>query len=261
MEALILAGASAWWLGLCASLNPCPLATNLAAVSYVGRHLRSPLRVALAALFYCAGQGMACLAVVFAVWAGLLSSRRVSNFLQEHANQFLGPLLILAGMFLLGWIRFRLPGARLSERMRGCVEGAGVWGALLLGILLALSFCPVSAAFFFGGLLPLAIKARSVIIVPAAYAAGFSLPVLLFAALIAIGTGALPKALRGATQVERWARGITGTVFLAIGVHYSLKYIFGWLPVWDPWVQSVAVWLDSSFRPVRLWIRGVGGRG
>ncbi len=42
----------------------------------------------------------------------------------------------------------------------------GMWGAGFLGIVFALSFCPVSAALFFGSLFSLAIAHGSKIILP-----------------------------------------------------------------------------------------------
>ena len=43
-EALISAG-SAVWLGILTSMSPCPLATNVAAISFLGRSVDSPRRV------------------------------------------------------------------------------------------------------------------------------------------------------------------------------------------------------------------------
>jgi len=42
MGAVDLGAVSALWLGILTSLSPCPLATNIAAVSYIGRQYRSP---------------------------------------------------------------------------------------------------------------------------------------------------------------------------------------------------------------------------
>ena len=45
IDAIFLGAASALWLGVLASISPCPLATNIAAVSYIGRQYRSPAKV------------------------------------------------------------------------------------------------------------------------------------------------------------------------------------------------------------------------
>ena len=38
MTEFLLGIASAFWLGILTSISPCPLATNIAAISFVSRH-------------------------------------------------------------------------------------------------------------------------------------------------------------------------------------------------------------------------------
>jgi cytochrome c biogenesis protein CcdA len=45
---------SALWLGILTSISPCPLSTNIAAISYVGRKVGKPRSVLLAGLLYTA---------------------------------------------------------------------------------------------------------------------------------------------------------------------------------------------------------------
>ncbi len=97
----------------------------------------------------------------------------------------------------------------------------------MLGVLFALSFCPVSAALFFGTLLPLAAKHESSVLVPSAYGAGTGLPVFVFAVLIAMGAQWVSKAFKQLVRFEKWARRVTGVNFVLVGVHYCLVYILG----------------------------------
>jgi hypothetical protein len=48
----LLGAASALWLGILTSVSPCPLATNITAISYVGRRIKNPQQVFLAGLLY-----------------------------------------------------------------------------------------------------------------------------------------------------------------------------------------------------------------
>jgi cytochrome c biogenesis protein CcdA len=102
----------------------------------------------------------------------------------------------------------------------------GVWGAGLLGAVFALSFCPVSAALFFGSLVPLAIRESSVVLVPAVYGVGTALPVVIFAFIVAFSAHSLGMIFDRITVVEKWARRITGSVFVVVGIYLSLVYIF-----------------------------------
>ena len=227
MDQFMIAAASALWLGILTSISPCPLAMNITAISYVGRRVDSPLRVLSAGLFYTAGRALTYTVLGALLVASLLSAPRLSHLLQKNMNLALGPLLIIIGMVLLELISFSRRGGGVSDRMQRRVDRFGMWGALLLGIVFALSFCPVSAALFFGSLLALAVRHGSGVILPAVYGIGTGLPVLLFAILIASGANRIGKAFNRMAAFEFWARRITGTMFIAAGIYYSLTYIFG----------------------------------
>jgi len=132
-------------------------------------------------------------------------------------------LLIAVGLFLLGLFSFSIRGAGVGDAMRERIDRAGIWGALPLGALLALAFCPVSAALFFGSLVPLAIQKSSPVLLPAVYGIGTGLPVVVFAVLIALGVGWMGAALDRVQAFERWARLATGLVFIGVGIYETLR--------------------------------------
>jgi cytochrome c-type biogenesis protein len=226
MDGYLWGAASALWLGILTSISPCPLATNVVAISYVAKRVGRTRLVLTSGLLYIAGRMLTYLALGVVLVAGLLSIPELSQFLQKYINIFLGPILILTGIILLGVIRFSTRGTGLGDRMRARVEGYGIWGAGLLGILFALSFCPVSAALFFGSLTPLAVKYNSRFLFPLLYGLGTGLPVILFAFVIAFSTQAVGRLFDRLTQIELWARRITGGVFILGGIYYTLIYIF-----------------------------------
>ena len=227
MAGWLLAAVSALWLGILTSISPCPLATNVVAISYVGRRVGNPRQVFLAGLLYTLGRSLTYLVLGVLLVGSLLSAPSISQVLQKHIGKILGPVLILAGMFLLELLRVNVPGRRIGEKMQRQAEAWGVWGAGALGILFALSFCPVSAALFFGSLIPLAIENESSLLLPSLYGVGTGLPVFAVAALIALGTHKVGKVLNQLALVERWARRVTGVVFIVVGIYYCLTYIFG----------------------------------
>jgi len=226
-ETVIGAG-SALWLGLLTSISPCPLATNVAAISYLGRRVDSPRHVLAGGLLYTMGRTAAYVVLGFVCVMGLLSMPEVSQFLQRHMNRILGPVLIVAGVFLLELFRPVLPGlGRRGEKLRQRFQAKGIWGAAPLGALFALSFCPVSAALFFGSLVPLAVRLDSPVLYPSLYGAGTALPVVVFAFLVAFGARFVAKAFNRLAVVERWARRLTGVVFVGAGIYLTLVYTFG----------------------------------
>lgn len=223
MESIWLAAGSALWLGILTSISPCPLATNIAAVSYVGRRVGSTRAVLATGGLYTAGRTLAYVVLGSAAVWSLMSMVAVSSFLQGGFHRALGPLLILVGLLLLGIFKLRLPGLGVSDGLQERVDRWGVWGAGLLGILFALSFCPVSAGLFFGSLVPLAADRSSPLLLPTLYGLGTAVPVAAFAVLLAAGAGWLGKALDRVQAFEVWARRVTAVVFIGVGVYETLR--------------------------------------
>jgi len=228
MGTFFFGAVSALWLGILTSISPCPLATNIAAISFIGNRLGSTRRVIWSGFLYTAGRMIAYLALGILTVAGIMSIPGVSNFLQQYMSKLLGPLLIIVGIVLLELIHINISGGSSSGgKIQKAAERGGIWGAGLLGLLFALSFCPISAALFFGSLIPLSVRHKSIFMLPSLYGLGTGLPVMVFAILIALSTQAVGKAFNMLTRIERWARRITGIIFIAVGIYYSLVYIFG----------------------------------
>ncbi len=226
MGTVDLGAVSALWLGILTAMSPCPLATNIAAVSYIGKQYRRTSVVVLSGLAYVFGRMAAYLGLGAVLIAGILSTPRLSGFLQKSMNKILGPVLILAGMVLLDLLRFPSSGGGIGEKMREKAGKDGLLGAVLLGVLFALSFCPVSAALFFGSLIPLSVAKDSPVIYPLLFGFGTGIPVIVFAVMIAFGMRSIEAVFRGVTRVELWVRRITGAVFIVAGLYYAAVYIF-----------------------------------
>ena len=71
-----------------------------------------------------------------------------------------------------------------------------------------------------------AVRVKSIVLVPAVFGIGTALPVLVFAFLIALGSKSLGSAFNKLATFEKWARGITGGLFILLGIYYCLKYVF-----------------------------------
>ena len=221
-----IAAGTAFWLGILTSISPCPLATNIAAVSFVGRQLDSPGKVCFAGLLYTVGRALTYAVLGSVLVYSLLSAPYLSNVLQKYMNLLLGPVLILIGMVLLDMISFGSIGSGFSTRLHNRFDHMGSWGAGPLGIIFALSFCPTSAALFFGSLLPLAAQQNSAVLLPLTYGTATGLPVFVFAIMLTLGTSRVAQAYNKITSFEIWARRITGSLFILIGIYFCLTQIF-----------------------------------
>lgn len=238
---------AALYLGLLTSISPCPLATNIAAISYVGRKVGETRLVAVAGLLYTLGRCLLYVVLATLLTTSALSIPAVSIFLQSFMHLVLGPILLVLGMFLAGLITVSAGGTLMSEGMQKRIDAMGIWGALLLGVIFALSFCPTSAAWFFGlvtlimgseagairsvlenvGIyLPPASLAGGTFVLPLVYGIGTGIPVLAVAFLLASGARSAGKAYDALSKVEWWARMVTGWLFIVTGIWFSLKYVF-----------------------------------
>ncbi|MFH0939041.1 MAG: aromatic aminobenezylarsenical efflux permease ArsG family transporter [Planctomycetota bacterium] len=226
MIEFLLGIVSAFWLGILTSISPCPLATNIAAISFVGQRVGSPTKVFLSGLLYTAGRTLVYLVLGVLLVTSMLSAPHLSHVLQKYMNKALGPILILVGMILVELIRINIFGSGVSEKMQKRVEALGLWSAFFFGVIFALSFCPISAALFFGSLLPVALRCESGVILPSIYGIATGLPVLVFAILIALGAKRVGEAYNKLISFEKWARRITGGIFILVGIYYCLAYIF-----------------------------------
>lgn len=227
MDSLWMALITAFWLGILTSISPCPLATNIAAVTYIGKRVGRPSTVLLSGIIYTLGRMVTYIGIGIIIVSSLLAIPDVALFLQKYMNRILGPILIVAGLFLLGAIKLNLPGFGISQNIQKRVERFGLLGTGLLGILFALSFCPISAGLYFGSLLPLAVEFRSAALMPGVFGLGTALPVVGFSILIAFGARFVGMAFDKLKSFELWARRITGIVFLLVGVYYTLIYLIG----------------------------------
>ncbi len=218
---------SAFWLGILTSISPCPLATNVAAISFVARNLGSPHRVLWSGILYSLGRMIVYIAIAVLAVVSLLSLPEVSFFLESNMHKIIGPILIIVGIVLLEVLPISFSTSFLTNSVQARAEKWGVWGSGILGVVFALTFCPLSAALFFGSLIPLAVDGKSAVVMPSVYGLGTALPVFGFAIVMAFGIKSLGKFFDKLTQMEKWARKATAFIFIAAGLYLLLKSIFG----------------------------------
>jgi cytochrome c biogenesis protein CcdA len=212
---------AALWLGVLTSISPCPLATNVAAIAFLSRRAGQRSRVIIGGGAYTLGRAAAYSGLAAVLSAGLLSAPAISDFLRTKIDGLIGPLLILIGMVIAGWLPLRLPGSGRMNQWGEKLAAMGFAGEFLLGCLFALSFCPVSAAVFFGTLLPLVLRADSPVVLPLLYGLGTALPVVLAVALLAGGVS-LASRIQSFQKLGSRLQVATGVVITAIGAWLTI---------------------------------------
>jgi cytochrome c-type biogenesis protein len=218
----------ALWLGLLTAISPCPLASNLAALSFLGRDAR-PAYALVGGLLYAAGRALAYVTVGALLGWGLMSAPGLSRGLQSWLSPLLGPLMVVVGLALLGWLPLpTLGGGADREGWRRHTARFGLGSALPMGFVFALAFCPLSAALFFGSLLPLSVSSGRLVLAPLLYGLGSALPVVLFALVLVWAASAVGPLFTRVGKLEAWLRRLTGGALVLIGL------VLLWTRVWAP---------------------------
>ncbi len=216
---------SALWFGILTSISPCPLASNIAAVSFLAKKVNHPMNVLLSSLAYVLGRMVTYAVIGSIIIVSLVSVPSIANFLQAYMNKFIGPILILVGLFLFDIIKFNTFSLAISQEKQNKLADSGAIGAFLLGALFALSFCPIAAALFFGSLIPLALNSKIGMIHPFIYGIGTGIPVAIFAVGIMFGVKSFSKWFHHTAKIELWTRRLTGAIFILVGIYYIWSYI------------------------------------
>ena len=217
---------SALALGLLTAISPCPMATNIAALAYVNRRAVERKYAVITGTLYTVGRMFSySILGILIIMAGI-EIPGVASFLQDFGEQVLGPLLIVVGLIMLNINRlsFNLGGGKLAS-IGGKVADWGMIGGFLLGALFALAFCPYSAVLFFGVLIPLALKSSGGVVLPAVYAIGTGLPVLVFGTLLSIGVARVSTWLNAVTRAEKVIRIVVSIIFIGVGIYYVVLWI------------------------------------
>ena len=225
MTDILIAFGSALWLGILTSISPCPLATNVAAISFLAKKITHPFFVLLSGIAYTLGRMLTYVLLGFILINSILGIPQVAQFLQKYMVKALGPILIITGLILLDIIKINFPGLSLSQKHHNKLVEAGAPGAFLLGAIFALAFCPVSAALFFGSLIPLALQSKFGVTLPIIYGIGTGLPVLVFAIAIAMGVSSLSRWFNKLTKLEYYMRKATGAIFILVGIYYLASHV------------------------------------
>jgi cytochrome c-type biogenesis protein len=217
---------SALFLGLLTAISPCPMATNIAAVGYVSRRVTDRKYAVITGTLYTLGRMFSYSVLGILIIVTGLEIPGLASFLQDFGEQILGPLLIVIGLIMLNINRlsFSLGGGKLSS-IGIRVADWGMIGGFFLGVLFALAFCPYSAILFFGVLIPLALKSTGGVTLPAVFAIGTGLPVLVFGTLISVGVARVSTWLNALTRADKVIRVVVSLIFIGVGIYCVVLWI------------------------------------
>ena len=215
---------TAFLLGLLTAISPCPLATNIAAIGFIGKDIENRHRIFRNGLLYTLGRIMAYTLlgiILISILEKGSSLFGIQKFIGKYGEMLLGPALLFIGLFMLFGHKFNLPSFGFKGNGEGLARRGG-WGALLLGILFAMAFCPTSGIFYFGMLIPMSATSVGGYLLPVLFAIATALPVLATAWILAFSVQHIGNFYGKIKNIQKWLNWIVGRLFTAIGLYYCL---------------------------------------
>lgn len=219
---------TAFLLGLLTAISPCPLATNIAAVGFIGRNIENRKRVFINGMLYTLGRVLSytLLGVVLIMILREGSSMfGIQKTIGTWGELLIGPMLFIIGLFMLWGDRLNLPKFGFNGNAEGLARKGGA-GALLIGVLFALAFCPTSGVFYFGMLIPMSATATAGYLFPAVFAIATAIPVLIVAWILAFSVQQMSSFYGRIKTVQKWLNLIVGILFIVIGIYYCFVMFF-----------------------------------
>jgi sulfite exporter TauE/SafE len=225
LENSTMPGLSALVLGLMTAISPCPLATNITAVGFISKDIENRNRVFINGLLYTLGRAFSYTAIALIIYFGA-DQFKFSGFFQLYGEKFLGPLLIIIGLFMLDVIKIKFPGiSGLTSKMETKTQW-GYWDAILLGMIFALAFCPYSGVLYFGMLIPMTVASSSGLYLPIVFALATGIPVIIVAWILAFSVGSIGGVYNKMKNFEIWFRRVVAVLFIIVGIYYIIRVFF-----------------------------------
>ena len=225
MQSSSLPVVTAFMLGLLTAISPCPLATNITAVGFIGKDIENKRRVFINGLIYTLGRALAYTALAVIIFIGA-NQMKISGWFQEYGEKLAGPILILIGIVMLDILKIKLPGVgNLTQKFQNKSKHSYL-DVLLLGILFALAFCPYSGVLYFGMLIPMTIGSASGLFLPVIFAIATGIPVIIFAWLIAYTVSGVGRLYNNLKIFEIWFRRVVSVLFIGVGIYLVVLIYF-----------------------------------
>jgi len=216
---------SAMVLGFMTAISPCPLATNITAVGFISKDIENRNRVFINGLLYTLGRAFTYTVIALVIYLGV-DQFKFSGIFQRYGEKFLGPLLIIIGLFMLDIIKIKFPGiGGLTSRMQK-KNRWGYFDVILLGLVFAMAFCPYSGVLYFGMLVPMTVASASGLYLPIVFAIATGIPVIIFAWIMAYAVSSIGGVYNKVKTFELWFRRVIAVLFITVGIYYIIRVYF-----------------------------------
>lgn len=206
---------TAFVLGLLVAINPCQLAINVSALSYEyknGKRWIEGLSYTLGRTITYTGLGWITMCLI----GGGKNVEGLQHLLSK-AEEIVPFVLVILGLYMLfRALHHHHHDGENCHNSGLMIRRSGPLGAMVLGMTLALAFCPESAVFYFGMMIPLSMNCSVGVFVPLVFGLGASIPVILISWIMLKTIDKARKISMMFEHFQQWLNGITGLLFIVI---------------------------------------------
>lgn len=227
LESSSIPPVTAFLLGILTAISPCPLATNITAIGYISKDIESRHRIFWRGILYTVGRIITYTVLGFIIIPVLregTSMFAIQKVISKYGEMLIAPALILIGLFMLFGNKLNLPKFGFSGNGSDPLKERGGWGALLLGVLFSLAFCPTSGVFYFGMLMPMSAAETGGYLLPIVFAIATGLPVIIVAWILAYSMAGLGKFYNRMQILQQWLSKVVALLFIVAGVYYAIMF-------------------------------------
>ncbi|MEI5906688.1 sulfite exporter TauE/SafE family protein [Bacillus spongiae] len=211
----------AFVLGIVGALAPCQFTGNISAIMLYGNQSiqrKMSWRNALSFIF---GKMLAFSLLGFLVWLFGKEIQQELTLYFPWLRKMMGPVLVVVGLFMIGFIRFS--GTLKLFSLPKNLKGESAIGSFLLGMSFSLAFCPTMFVLFFVTLMPVVFSSPMGFIMPTLFAIGTALPLIIILGIIwYLGfSGTLMKKGR---KLGKFVQNTAGVFMIVLGILDTITY-------------------------------------
>lgn len=213
---------SAFILGIVGALAPCQFTGNLGANTVYGNQSIQKRIAWKGVIFFTLGKIVVFSSLGLLVW--LVGSEVRFSLITYFPwiRRIVGPMFILIGLFMIGFIKIHSSFSigSIPERL----QQRGSLGAFLMGVSFTLGFCPTMFTLFFITLMPMASAVSYGAVLPIIFAIGTSLPLIIAIFLIwYLGLGGTLIKKKG-RKLGIFVQKTAGVLMLILGFLDTITY-------------------------------------
>lgn len=230
--------AAAFILGLLTAISPCTLAATISGAAFITRSMNTPKYALLVGILLSTGRMITFFVIGSIMIAAGHTIGEIALFSQNVGTILLGCVLFVVGVVFLDVVPVDIDvGGGFIANMAAKTHAFGLLGAVFLGALYGLAFCPYSAALFFGMLIPLAVSVPEGYVLPVLFGLGVNIPVLLYSGMVYMGSSKARSAMQMVSKSWTLIGRLLGVILISASLYYLGPYIslktgvsFSWLP-------------------------------